>query len=120
MSTILVIDDDDALRGLIKALLERRKHSVIEAQDGEEGLEKLRAGSVDLVITDIMMPGKGGIETIRDLRSENQTVKVMAMSGGGNSRIDYLSMARDLGVNGTISKPFTPPEFLQAVHDLLS
>jgi DNA-binding response OmpR family regulator len=119
VARILLIDDDDTLRGLIKALLERRSHEVIEARDGIEGLERALGESIDLIITDIVMPGKEGIETIREFRAENQKTKILAISGGGNSRLDYLSMARQCGVNDTLKKPFTPPELFQAVERLL-
>lgn len=120
MPRILLIDDNDDLRRIVKALLERRNYEVHEARDGVEGLETMRRGSYDLVITDIVMPGKEGLELIREFRAENQHTKILAISGGGSSRVNYLSMAKDLGVNETLDKPFTPPELFQAVQRLLA
>ncbi|MFN0043058.1 MAG: response regulator transcription factor [Alphaproteobacteria bacterium] len=121
MATILVIDDDDGVRKLIATLLERAQHRVIEATDGVAGLKAFKAASFDLVITDLIMPEKEGLETIRELRMDGGDVKILAISGGfpGNP-IDILDMARNLGADAVLGKPFTPAALLAEVARLLA
>src|SRR5260221_4424854 len=83
MIHILVIDDEAAVRTLIRQILEEEGHQVDEATDGEEGLARLQSTHIDLVITDIFMPHKEGIETILALRRQFPNVKIVAISGGG-------------------------------------
>jgi DNA-binding response OmpR family regulator len=120
MYRILVIDDDEQIRALLSQMLERAGYQVVEAANGDEGLRLFRTQSADLVITDLIMPEKEGIETILELRREFPQVQVIAISGGGkyNPR-DYLPIARQLGACATISKPFSRQEILDAVQAAL-
>jgi DNA-binding response OmpR family regulator len=119
MPRILVIDDDEQLRSFLVILLRKRNYDVIEARNGEIGLKLLRANPVELVITDIVMPEKEGFETIREIRQIQGNCKILAISGGGSNRIDYLQLARKLGVDDTLSKPFAPTELVEKVRSLL-
>ena len=120
MQQILIIDDDEQIRALICAILERAGFGVIEAANGEEGLKLHRARRPDLVITDIIMPDKEGVETIIELRRESPELPLIAISGGGRqSSQDYLALALKLGARRTLSKPFSRGEILEAVRDLL-
>jgi CheY-like chemotaxis protein len=104
---ILVIDDDAAVRMTVHTILTDLGYSVICAVDGEEGMQLFRSLRPDLVITDIIMPKREGIETIIAIRRERPEAKIIAMSGGGRINCaDLLSMARDLGANHAITKPF--------------
>ncbi|MFZ2955571.1 MAG: response regulator [Candidatus Ozemobacteraceae bacterium] len=113
MTQILVIDDDVQICRLIKQMLESEGFGVTVASNGQEGLESLSHQAVDLVITDIFMPEKEGLETITDLRRKFPEIKIIAVSGGGRSgSIEYLSMAQKLGAVKTLLKPFSKRELL--------
>ena len=121
MANILVIDDEEWIREELVEVLEMRDHTVTEASDGVEGLERFVDGSFDLVVTDIIMPNKGGIETIAELRNLAPNVKIVAMSGGGRveSR-DFLAVAERFGTLATMAKPFALDEFIAVVEGALS
>ncbi len=121
MTRILIIEDDELVRNYLVDVLKRAGYEVRAAADGKEGVDLFHKQSMDLVITDIIMPEKDGIETIMDLRRENTGLKVIAISGGGRSEPEnYLHSARLLGADLTMKKPFTNKELLSAVNDLLN
>ena len=118
--SILVIDDDKNIRLLLRAVLEREGYQVLEAPDGDKGVSEFKKSPTDLVITDLIMPGKEGIETIRDLRREFPNVKIIAVSGGGRIGPDcYLKMAKGVGALRTLSKPIDRMGLLQAVQEVM-
>ena len=117
MARILVIDDEEQIRTLLKKALEELGHEVAKASDGDAGLHLFRENPSDLVITDLMMPKKNGLETIRDLRAEFPDAKIIAMTGFDPAR---LSMALELGAVEAIEKPFHIKELLGAVKDALN
>jgi two-component system, chemotaxis family, chemotaxis protein CheY len=120
MARILVIDDDDDLRAMVRRILESRDHEVEEADEGGAGIAHLAQRAPDLVITDIFMPGQDGIETLIELRKAFPKMKVIVMSGGDASGVlTLLDDAELLGANWTIPKPFTPEELLAAVQHVL-
>lgn len=84
MARILIIDDNDDLRTVICGVLESAGHEVVQAADGVQGIELQRRSPVDLAITDILMPEKEGVETIRDLAREFPALRIIAMSGGAS------------------------------------
>jgi len=127
MPRILVIDDDDMVRGTIKAILERAGHEVTLAVDGEDGLRQFQRQSCDLVVCDIFMPNKEGIATLRELRQLDAAVPVITMTGGspsagrtGPSASDYLTMSTLLGATRTIHKPFRASELIALVQECLA
>ena len=121
MACILIIDDDEQIRKTLRATLEREGHNVVEAPDGYHGVQLFRRKGADLVITDIVMPNKEGLETIRELREDCPDVKIVAISGGGviEPRF-YLYLAQKSGAVRTLAKPFNRSELLAAVDDLLA
>ena len=120
MRNILVIDDDTQIRSMLRRVLEREGYVVEEACDGLEGLRIYRENPADLVITDIIMPNKEGIELIKDLLHEFPDIKIIATSGGGNMPPQlYLGLAEGLGVDQVFAKPFDIKELLAAVKALL-
>jgi YesN/AraC family two-component response regulator len=120
MQRILIIDDDDKLRTTLRSLLENAGYTVDEAEDGAQGLARFRENSADLVITDIVMPEREGLETIMELKREAPKLKIIAMSGGGKFTPNgYLRMAEKLGAVHTIAKPFTKDLVLSAVKEVL-
>lgn len=120
MKKILVVDDDDLIRDLIYEILEPNGFQVILADNGNKALAILDSEEVDLIITDIIMPDKEGIETIIDIKKKLPKAKIIAMSGGGQLDANsYLNIAKRLGVKATISKPFDPAKLLQTIQQVL-
>lgn len=116
MAHILVIDDDDAFRTMLRRTLEREGHTVTEAEEGAAGLRAVAGAAVDLVITDIVMPGMEGLETIQHLRRRHPRLQVIAISGGGRMDPDgYLKAAKLFGAVSALSKPFERQELLDAI-----
>ena len=116
MATILVIDDDQQVCALLKQVLEEQGYTVESAVNGIEGIREYRSHSADLIILDILMPEKEGLETILDLRREFPQVKIIAMSGGSErAKLNLLDLARRLGAQYTVNKPFQ----LQTITDLV-
>jgi DNA-binding response OmpR family regulator len=117
---ILLIEDDNCVRELLSQTLVKAGYSVIPAADGEEGLDLFRTNHPDLVITDLIMPQKEGLQMILELRRDNPNTKVIAMSGGGRySNTDYLKLAKKFGARATLTKPFLREEILNVVKDVL-
>ena len=120
MANILVIDDDPFIRDVLKQTLERVAHVVSLAEDGEIGISQYKEGDFDLVITDLIMPHKEGIETIAELKKHSPSVKIIAMSGGYRLPAEnYLKIANTLGVNGSLIKPFEKAELIEIVEKVL-
>ncbi len=120
MAKILIIDDSVDFRRMLNRLLTREKYQVVEASNGDEGLAAYHQDQIDLVITDIFMPDKDGLETVMELRNINPDVKIIAVSGGGTKvKLNYLPQIEDFGVQKTFEKPFVNDELLVAVRELL-
>lgn len=120
MASVLIIDDDVQMLWLMRKMLEQDGHNVISAPDGEKGMKFYRDSPVDLVITDMIMPNKSGINMISDLLDEFPEAKVIAISGGGAIEPDrYLHLAESLGAQKTLKKPFTMNALLQTVNQVL-
>jgi DNA-binding response OmpR family regulator len=121
MALILVIDDDQPLRALVREVLERMGHAVEEAEHGEIGIRLFRANPADLVITDLIMPEKEGIETIQQLREEFPEVRILAISGGSKqmAAAGPLEDARMLGADDTLEKPFGIQDLRATVSRIL-
>ena len=121
MARILIIDDEAMIRGLLQKMLDREGYETVTASGGKAGIKIHRENPADLIITDLIMPEKEGIETIIELRREFQDVKIIAMSGGGKIRSEtYLQMAKTLGAIKSIAKPFDRKELLKTIQELLS
>ena len=121
MARILIIDDNEEIRRLLRRVLESASHEVLEAGDGAEGLKCIGSQQMDLVITDIFMPEKDGLEMLREMRKTHPGMKVIAMSGGGQlGNMDILRMARSFGAFRVMAKPFNFREMLQAVSAALA
>lgn len=121
MSRILIVDDDQQIRNMLRITLEREGYEVLEAADGLEAVAAFKTQELDLVITDIVMPEKEGIELIMELKGIDPAVKIIAISGGGRiNPEDYLKWARRFGVEQTFSKPVDRQKLLDAVAALLT
>ncbi len=120
MARILVIDDEGEIRSLLRQVLERLGYEVEEAPDGKTGIDMYRKGSIDLIITDVVMPEKDGMEAIQELRGDFPHVKIIAVSGGARvGPYSYLMMAQRLGADRIFSKPIDRGELVAAVQELL-
>jgi len=121
MAKILILEDDRSLRKAFRGILESAGHEVLEAEDGEAGLRLFRETPADLVITDLIMPKKEGIETILELRDKySDSLKIIAMSGGGLGDPEkYLRTAKTLGADLALVKPISRKVLLDAVDDVL-
>jgi len=114
------MDDDELLRSALRVVLEAGGYEVIEAADGNAGLRLQREQGADLVLVDIFMPERDGLEVIRALRAETTQAKIIAMSGGGQTgQIEVLEAAAAFGAARTLLKPFQPRQMLKAIRDLL-
>jgi len=121
VAKILLIDDEDLVRYSLKSVLENAGHQVVEAENGVDGLSKVPGQSFDLVITDIIMPEKEGVETIIEMKTKFPALPVIAISGGGpDGYTGYLETAKALGADRILEKPVTPEALFDAVAGCLS
>ena len=120
MARILIIDDEESVRVTLSLALESDGHTVVVAVNGEEGMREFRETPADVVITDILMPNKEGIETIMDLRKVRPNLKIIAISGGGRMKnISFLDVAKKMGADVTLKKPFRMDVICHAVNKCL-
>jgi len=120
MTRVLVIDDEPVIVQMLRSFLERNGFEVDSAADGAAGIEKQRGAPAEVIITDILMPGKEGFETIRDLRKVAPGVKIIAISGGGrNEPQTYLRFATSFGADRAFAKPLDLAQLLAAITELL-
>ena len=120
MARILVIDDQDSIRRVVRRALEQDDHEVFDASDGELGMEILESQSFDIVITDIFMPGQDGIVTLRQIRKRFPGIKVIVISGGDSSgMLDLREDAELLGAVKSLQKPFNAREIMDLVKSVL-
>lgn len=117
MSSVLIVDDQDLVRRTLRLALEAEGLVVHEASDGHEALRLYRTSPTDVVVTDIVMPNKEGIETIFELRRSSTRVKIIAMSGRDTA--DFLEMARKLGADHILRKPFEMRALVTLVRECL-
>ena len=131
MRKVLIIDDEEDIRDALQMVLQSAGYHVWTASNGNEGIELQRSNPVDVIITDIIMPEKDGVSTIRELRQEFPGIRIIAISGGGG--IDpvtykpeaiktsaYLVAAKEAGADRIFTKPFERKDLIQAVDDLLN
>ncbi len=120
MAHILIIDDDELIRTTLHTILERAGYETTMATNGQDGLNKFRARPADLIILDMILPGKGGIEVFTEFRQAQPDVKIIAISGGvWGKEIDYLETLKDLGADHCLAKPIGRDELLEVVGRLL-
>ena len=120
MAFILIVDDDAAVRDSIAELLGVDGHETMPAEDGHQCENELRRRLPDLLIIDVFMPRRDGIETIRALRQTHPDLKILAISGGGDSKLERsLQFAREFGADEVLAKPFAHTDLRSMVNTLL-
>jgi DNA-binding NtrC family response regulator len=120
MTHILIIDDDNELRGILRMALAREGYEVSEAANGREGIRAFQKRRVDLILCDLIMSEKDGLETIRELHDQFGEVKIIAMSGGALGRkLDLLPFAKKLGATQLLKKPFDLTTLLKTMGEVL-
>jgi len=122
MANILVVDDEAPVRNLLNDVLEKEGYTVFTAETGVEASTIYNSNDIDLIITDLVMPEKGGIDLIMELKKQDPDIKVIAISGGGGitGRFDYLPIAKLVGATEIIAKPFQVTEIRAQVAKMLA
>jgi CheY-like chemotaxis protein len=121
LSRILIIDDDVSLRKVLRRILEHAGHTVFDASDGREGVALWHRERTDVVVTDLYMPGKDGIEVILELKHCAAKPKIICMSGRGETEVfDWSTAAVSLGTDGVLVKPFDQRMLLAVIEEVLS
>ena len=116
--TVLLIDDEPSIRYLFRTALEKEGYRVLEAQDGRAALPQIPATGVDLVITDLLMDGQEGLETIQILHRRHPTLEILVVSGAGDPI--YFDMARAFGASRCVEKPVSPSRLVSEVRQAIS
>ena len=121
MAKLLVIDDEEAFRQLLREVLEQDGHQVWEADNGAAGLDIIRRQALDLAIVDVVMPKKGGIELLMELQHEPSDLKIIIMSGKiDTDRDSFQLLVRQLGAPNILRKPFDLDELRSRIKALLA
>jgi CheY-like chemotaxis protein len=121
MASILLVDDDEQFRTMLSVVLRRAGYEVRVARDGIEASSFYRSHPTDLIITDLIMPEKEGLEMIRELRRDYPQARIIAMSGGGRTgTMNCLEVARAFGAQQVLEKPFLHQEMLEAIRGVLA
>ena len=120
MARILVVDDEELARFTIRDILETAGHEIEEAENGKQAIERQKAEPFDLIVTDIVMPEKEGVETTIELKRDYPDLKIIAISGGGRTKnLDFLHLADAFGADKILAKPFSEDELLERVNECL-
>jgi DNA-binding response OmpR family regulator len=120
MANVLLIDDDEMLRTVLAIAIEQAGHSVLQAEDGQKGVELSRAANIDIVVTDLIMPVQEGVETIMTLRRERPRLPIIAISGGVSNSKLYLDIAGKIGAKRMLPKPFAPRQLVALIEEILN
>lgn len=120
MPGILIVEDDNDLRTMLKVSLTRRQFTVLEAENGKDALTHFKPSVTDLVITDLIMPDEDGLKVIMRIRELKPSIKIIAISGGGKAGPgSYLNLAKALGADAIYSKPFSVNDMIFKIEKLL-
>jgi CheY-like chemotaxis protein len=121
VQTVLVVDDDSDVRMTLEALLQEYGFEVLTAEDGNRALQKLSEHAIDLVLLDVIMPDKDGLETLTLIKRSRPDVRVVSMSGGGQRRNGtFLAAAKQCGADAIIAKPIEPGDLVRVIRQSLA
>lgn len=119
MAIILVVDDEVYIRELIKTALSSRGHHIVDFDNGVDAIEYVKGNQIDVAIVDLVMPKKGGIETLMEIRDSNRNIKIVAISGKIETQADAIQgLAQQFNVDKVLSKPFDIDEMIQLIQEL--
>ena len=118
---VLIVDDHDEMRAMLSRTLTEFGHTTFVAEHGGVALKIAASHPIDLMITDLVMPEKEGIETIMAIRKQYPHIRILAMSGGHQNRnsLPYLELAARLGAHGTLQKPFNISELVAKIDEII-
>lgn len=120
MPGIMIVEDDNDLREMLKVSLTRRRFTVLEAKNGKDAINHFKPEVTDLVITDLIMPEEDGLKVIMMLHELKPSLKIVAISGGGKAGpASYLNLAKALGADVVYSKPFSVNDMIRKIEELL-
>jgi len=119
---ILIVDDELSVRIMLQDMLDIEGYSVLEAEDGVQALQCCKDSDIDIVITDLVMPKKNGLDLMLALKEHYPLIRIIAISGGGGiqGQFEYLPIARLIGAHSIIEKPFTTQQIQMAVGRALN
>jgi two-component system phosphate regulon response regulator PhoB len=120
VSTVLLCDDEEVLRQLVRATLDNGDYSIVEAADGDESLELARRLQPDLIVLDMMMPGRSGLEVLRELRADPETAATPVIMLTARARESDRNEAASAGADRYLAKPFSPLELISVVEELVA
>ncbi|MDH5572017.1 MAG: response regulator [Gammaproteobacteria bacterium] len=122
MFTILIVDDEAPVRKMLRSMLNADNVELLEATNGNEALKVINESDIDLLITDIVMPEKHGIDLIMEIKKSSAKLPVIAISGGGGitGRFDYLEIAKVIGAENILKKPFTADTLRGLVNEYIA
>ena len=116
---ILIVEDDEFFREWMSKTLTKLGHSIVTACDGNEALQKNQDGHFDMMITDILMPNKEGIELIQEVRDVNSRIKILAITSGETAGYNsFTKLAETVGANASLQKPFTTVQLTHRINEL--
>jgi CheY-like chemotaxis protein len=118
-TTVLLCDDEEVLRSLVRATLDDDGYSILEARDGDESLELARSARPDLIVLDMMMPGRSGLDVLQELRKDPELENTPVVMLTARARQSDRDAAVAAGADRYLSKPFSPLELISVVEDLL-
>jgi two-component system response regulator MtrA len=119
-ATILVCDNEDALRALIRATFDQERYTIVEARDGDESLERARRARPDLILLDVMMPGLSGLEVLRELRGDPKLAQTPVIMLTARAQAADLEAAKAAGADRFLAKPFSPAHLAELVEEILA
>ena len=121
MARIIIVDDDAPFREMLTEVLTHEGHEIIDASDGNFGMEVLILKPVDIAIVDIVMPNRDGIATIRDITNLFPKTKIIAVSGSVQGPDEgSFKIAKTIGAHKTLPKPFRPSQLIEYINELLT
>jgi CheY-like chemotaxis protein len=121
MAKVLIVDDEDEVRSLFVEALREEGHDVQHAENGEKGIALSKIFSPDVIVLDVFMPEKDGVETLHELRSTGSQARIIACSGGGMSKnYDFLELTETFGADLVLKKPILPDQLVQHVRHCIS
>jgi CheY-like chemotaxis protein len=118
-TTVLLCDDEDALRQLVRATLDNGRYEILEVADGDESLDLVRRLRPDLVVLDMMMPGRSGLDVLRELRADQALARTPVIMLTARAQLADRQAAAAAGADRYLAKPFSPLELISLVEELL-